>query len=91
MVSIMSIFAAISYNVYAENYSFECGTDPELTQELNNALIQKKFNKQNNENSIWNEQITLFQTPITIYNKPEPLMPSTGDVKMLKLPFDFMV
>ena len=80
---IVLLFACVfTVNSYAEESSFQCNTNPELIQEMNNALIQKKAKEYNP----WSEKIQLFQIGSLWSDK---LMPSTGDVKVLVVPIEF--
>ena len=45
-------------NVYAEDSFFQCNTDPELIQEMNNALLQKKISELNREYGPWDSEIS---------------------------------
>ncbi|MCI8513009.1 MAG: DUF5011 domain-containing protein, partial [Lachnospiraceae bacterium] len=84
---IVLLFACVfTVNSYAEESSFQCNTNPELIQDMNNALIQKKADELNKEYNPWSEKIQLFQIGSLWSDK---LMPSTGDVKVLVVPIEF--
>lgn len=83
------LLTSLYINVSAEKYSFKCCTDPEFIQEANNTLIQKKLTKIDQEQHLWNNEISLFSSSIESIHLTGHLMPSTGTVNALVIPVTF--
>lgn len=63
-----------------------CGTDPTLSQERYNALVQKKLAQLNNGQTPPSNGSMTRQAG---FSRSDPEMPSTGDVKALVVPIEF--
>ena len=73
-----------SMNVSASEPLFECNTDPELIQEMHDALVRKRTAELAEQ---VNSDISAFSLIQDVSNKN--LMPSTGEARVLVLPIEF--
>ena len=86
---IVLLFACVfTVNSYAEESSFQCNTNPELIQDMNSALLQKKIRELNREYSPWDSEISLF-SDFNGFVNGGITMPSTGNVRALIVQLEF--